>query len=934
MTDYESIYRVITPSGVFEAVWGEEPLPIEYRGDPVAILNFKNFLALNHVSGEHGILLNEANLTPDELYNFCQPTGSGIIVIPPLDDMIAYDQEERLLNQEADPVLDSTQESTMQVSGIEKLKLAKELNGIRSAIKTVSNGLEKLQQVKRIGEIRVLLGGKKAGNDGLGETDPNIGREWNSKWGRQRIVGIYGGDLYEVQTIGGEGDGVIRRYSVKGIEETIKRNEYELTPEFAQEVADRNEMNRLRAERDARQKAADEKRDAEISEFTKYAGMNTINAEKARLALIKQVSVKGIFTTRKTWMEDAVAKGYEVVHDGNERRLTAPDGSFFDEKSVTKTAMDYASYLIVKNNQESEEVTDKQPPATQAEAAQALKYLKGFIGQHQLNAIATAMRGEEKQFFFDKVVELEKHIKAMPKTYDQDGLGDKAVAYLHYFKGNGDWYITERDMEDEQLQAYGLANLGYGGEMGYISIVELIKNNVELDLYWTPKTIRVIKGGKDDAEDKTEFELAQEKAKAEYEAQEANKPVTIWERKDSDETKYLEIFTKGGRFFANWSGTIQAYDTLEEAQDQIRYWADNLGIDDVFGEKQAKSGDRFYPDDIVYMQDITDENKRIPVNFRGYVDDKMSMVVWNGSQMQVETSRLYKEDIQGTGAVTPTPEPTPEPAPVVTGNTELDKQRAKLKSLTDLQDRMKSANKVVNNKKLSDDQKVEQLMAQGFDEHQARELLKPDYAGRTGFASYQLTNNNAVIKNTQKRIEQLEAKELAESLAASGERETSYDFDGGTIDLDYGDDRLRVNFDSKPAPDMIAKLKQNGFKWSPTNTAWQRQLTDNAISTANYLFGTKIKTAASAMKEEVNKPRGDVIVPAPETQPQGNPMKAAFIAELDALKAETNIEAFDRRLDEIAGRIEGAGLMEELDAELNAAADVLTALLAEAEKAA
>lgn len=52
--------------------------------------------------------------------------------------------------------------------------------------------------------------------------------------------------------------------------------------------------------------------------------------------------------------------------------------------------------------------------------------------------------------------------------------------------------------------------------------------------------------------------------------------------------------------------------------------------------------------DTVYMQDITDENKRIPVNFRGYLNDRQSVVVWNGSQMTVETNRLFKDDIQSS----------------------------------------------------------------------------------------------------------------------------------------------------------------------------------------------------------------------------------------------------------------------------------------------
>jgi hypothetical protein len=126
---------------------------------------------------------------------------------------------------------------------------------------------------------------------------------------------------------------------------------------------------------------------------------------------------------------------------------------------------------------------------TKSKAQAAMQFLKPFIGQSQLKCLAELCRGEEKQFFFDKLCELATVVHTMPKVYQQDGLGDKAIIYLHYFKGGCDWHITERDTTTEQGQAFGLANLGYGADLGYISIEELIEHNVELDLYWTPKTI-------------------------------------------------------------------------------------------------------------------------------------------------------------------------------------------------------------------------------------------------------------------------------------------------------------------------------------------------------------------------------------------------------------------------------------------------------------
>lgn len=124
----------------------------------------------------------------------------------------------------------------------------------------------------------------------------------------------------------------------------------------------------------------------------------------------------------------------------------------------------------------------------------ATRALHPFISAAQLQIIGDGCRGEEKAFFKAKLVEMGERVSTMPKTYEQDGKGDQAVVYLHYFHGGADWYITERDMEDEQLQAFGYADLGYGGELGYISIEELVANGVELDCYWTPRTLAEVKG--------------------------------------------------------------------------------------------------------------------------------------------------------------------------------------------------------------------------------------------------------------------------------------------------------------------------------------------------------------------------------------------------------------------------------------------------------
>ena len=112
--------------------------------------------------------------------------------------------------------------------------------------------------------------------------------------------------------------------------------------------------------------------------------------------------------------------------------------------------------------------------------------LKQFISQPQLSVLRDACKGEEGSYFRQMILKLKSHIVCMPKTYETDGQSDEAVVSLHYFRGGSDWWVIERDMEYEQIQAFGYVCLNGDVEMaelGYINIEELIKYGVELDLY-------------------------------------------------------------------------------------------------------------------------------------------------------------------------------------------------------------------------------------------------------------------------------------------------------------------------------------------------------------------------------------------------------------------------------------------------------------------
>ena len=136
--------------------------------------------------------------------------------------------------------------------------------------------------------------------------------------------------------------------------------------------------------------------------------------------------------------------------------------------------------------------TEEAKEYSMRDATNALNSLAGYIGGDELKVVADHVRNsEEKQFFRAKLVELAEIVKTMPRVYGQDGKGDQAIVYLHYFKGGCDWHITETNSPDE---CFELCDLGMGfPEIGYVSVQELVRCNVELDLHWTPKTLGEVK---------------------------------------------------------------------------------------------------------------------------------------------------------------------------------------------------------------------------------------------------------------------------------------------------------------------------------------------------------------------------------------------------------------------------------------------------------
>lgn len=147
----------------------------------------------------------------------------------------------------------------------------------------------------------------------------------------------------------------------------------------------------------------------------------------------------------------------------------------------------------------------------------------------------------------------------------------------------------------------------------------------------------------------------------------------------------------------------------------------------------------------------------------------------------------------------------------------IEKLEEKLEDMKKLHEDMKAANKALRlkDKEAGNDQ----LREMGYSEESIEELRKPDYLGRVGYPNFQLSNNNANIHRVEERLKRLKA------VKERGSSEQEYK----TFKVVENTEAMRyqIIFDGKPDAEIRTLLKSNGFKWAPSQEAWQRQITSN-----------------------------------------------------------------------------------------------------------
>lgn len=162
----------------------------------------------------------------------------------------------------------------------------------------------------------------------------------------------------------------------------------------------------------------------------------------------------------------------------------------------------------------------------------------------------------------------------------------------------------------------------------------------------------------------------------------------------------------------------------------------------------------------------------------------------------------------------------------------IERLEYKLETLKALQEKMKAVNAALRKKDIEEGNL--DLMELGYTKDDIKKIRTPDFAGRIGCPAYMLQNNNQEIHRVEERINSL--KEIKENGIIEEETENyTYREDSEIM-------RIQFIFEDKPDEETRNILKNNGFKWAPSQGAWQRQLTLNGKHAAR-----RVKEALKAI---------------------------------------------------------------------------------------
>jgi hypothetical protein len=158
----------------------------------------------------------------------------------------------------------------------------------------------------------------------------------------------------------------------------------------------------------------------------------------------------------------------------------------------------------------------------------------------------------------------------------------------------------------------------------------------------------------------------------------------------------------------------------------------------------------------------------------------------------------------------------------------LVKLKARIEDLETLQARMKAIN-TAHARFLKDPSSLDRADLSDAEKARVR-TFQPVYRSEPHpIPPYEFSNNSANIRRLKARLEEVSRlRAQAESAGA----ETATPFTGGRLEHNTELNRVQIFFDRKPEESVRDTLKRNGFRWAPSQGAWQRQATANGLAAA------------------------------------------------------------------------------------------------------
>jgi hypothetical protein len=147
--------------------------------------------------------------------------------------------------------------------------------------------------------------------------------------------------------------------------------------------------------------------------------------------------------------------------------------------------------------------------------------------------------------------------------------------------------------------------------------------------------------------------------------------------------------------------------------------------------------------------------------------------------------------------------------------------REKLTKLEAAQEQMKAVNKAFAKGDGA-------LKALGLTDERIAKMKSdvPSYESKP-YPAWALSDNSAEIRRVKRKIERLSELDAVEAETIA--------FKGGELLVNTEANRVQFVFDDKPREEIRALLKSCGFRWAPSEGAWQRLRTADAINVAKRL---------------------------------------------------------------------------------------------------